>query len=253
MLLEWYTLIFTVPLLVSLVLMLFSAGLGGGGRLGHGHHGGVHAGHAHHGGVHAGHGHHGAAHAGGHGHHATLHGAAAGSHGHAHHQAAHESAVHEGGPSVGRQVLGWFGVGRAPVTLLLWSFWLGWGFAGFWSEQLLARSGASPVLYVLPAMGVALVGGLLLAKGTAEVAARVMPREESTAIGREGLLGRIGEIVFPTTESAGRIHVYDDYGTLHDESCRVAPGQPSLAKGTRAMVVSIDAEARRLIVEQAPF
>jgi hypothetical protein len=252
MLLEWYTLIFTVPLLVSLVLMLFSAGLGGG-RLGHGHHGGLHAGHAQHGGLHVGHGHHGAAHTGGHGHHAAPHGAAAGSHGHSHGQVAHGHGGREVGPSVGQQVLGWFGVGRAPVTLLLWSFWLGWGFAGFWSEQLLARSGASPVLFVGPAMGLALAGGLLLAKGTAEVAVRVMPREESTAIGREDLLGRIGEIVFPASESAGRIHVYDQYGTMHDESCRVAPGQPALPKGTRAMVAAIDAETRRLIVERAPF
>jgi hypothetical protein len=246
MFLEWYTLIFTVPFLVSLVLMLFSAGLGTG-RVGHGHHGGLHVGHGHgpHAGLHAGHGH---------AHHTAGHGAPVSAHGHPHGAAhSHAHGTHEAGPSVGRQVLGWFGVGRAPLTLLFWSFWLGWGFAGFWAEQFLSRSGASPAFFLLPAVAAGLAGGVLLAKGTAEVAVRVMPREESTAIAREGLLGHTGEIVFPATESAGRIHVYDQYGTLHDESCCVVPGQPALPKGARAMVVSIDAETRRLIVEPAPF
>ena len=51
------------------------------------------------------------------------------------------------------------------------------------------------------------------------------------------------------TATEGRVHIYDPYGTLHDESCRVKPGYDQIAKGAKVLVTDMD-DTGRIIVEE---
>jgi membrane protein implicated in regulation of membrane protease activity len=151
-------------------------------------------------------------------------------------------------------LLGFFGLGRAPLTIVIGSLMIGWGFFGLAVTEFLHRTLHLPALLSLgPSLGAAAVGSLMMAKLFGELAARLMPSDESTAISREGLLGLTGKVVFPVSESRGRIHVYDAFRTLHVEPSRVRPGEPAIASGTEVIIASIDPEQGYLIVEPLGF
>jgi hypothetical protein len=156
-------------------------------------------------------------------------------------------------PGIGRQLLGFFGVGRAPLTIVVGSLMIGWGLFGLGATELLRPVLRIPVLFAGPALLAALLGALCTAKLFGEIAALVMPKEESYAIRREGLIGLTGKVIYPVSATAGRVHVYDPYRTLHAEPARTDPGQAPLDKGMDVIVASIDPEHGYLIVEPLGF
>jgi membrane protein implicated in regulation of membrane protease activity len=255
--LHWYYLIYLLPAAIA-VLVLLMTGIGGhhGGHS-HAAHGAAHSGmhlHAHSGGVHgtatAGHAHpaagtHSPAHA------APAHGAHTASHAHGGHHGHSEERSMRG---IAPQLLGFFGVGRAPITIVLASLLIGWGLFGMAVTDFLKHGlHLSPVLFVAPSLAAAAAGGLLCAKFFGEIAARLMPQDESYAIRREGLLGQTGKVVYPVSEVGGRVHVFDQFRTLHVESARVSPGHPPIEKGTEVIVASLDPDHGYLIVEPLGF
>lgn len=251
--LHWYYLIYALPAVVA-VLVLLMTGIGG-------HHGGhshaAHRGlglHGHPGGIHetsaAGHAPH-----------------PAGTHPGAHTAPAHEARVGPGAPGshhgqpevrsapgVGQQLLGFIGIGRAPLTIVLGSLLIGWGLFGMAVTDFLQHGlHLPPVLFVAPSLAVAAVGALLFARLFGELAARLMPQDESYAIPREGLLGQTGKVVYPVSATGGRVHVYDQFRTLHVSFARAAPGQPAIEKGAEVIIASIDPDHGYLIVEPLGF
>jgi hypothetical protein len=254
-LLQWHYLIFLLPLGTALFLLLLSSlrlghhsGHGGHGHVAaHGHaavHGhavphGAHAAGAHAGPVHA----HGAA-----SDHAHPHGAAACPGGNAHQTAngAKENILTPSG-----LLLGLLGFGRAPAPMVLEAFCIAWGLCGFWANEFLLRTPTPSLLQMLPSLGIALGGGIVGSRLAAELLSRVLPKEESFAVSQQDLFGLTGAVAFPVSEESGRIHIYDSFGTLHDEVCRVPTGHPPIEKGHRAIVVDMDTRGR-LIVEEIP-
>ncbi|HEX5322144.1 MAG TPA: hypothetical protein VFW40_00055 [Capsulimonadaceae bacterium] len=249
-LLTWHYLVFWLPMMASAFLMLLSSM-----RLGH-HHGVRHGAHGHTAGhphiaAHGGHSHGGGVHRGGipsHQHSTAVahHSADAGSAKEA--QGAQNALVHTG-HTPANVVLGLIGAQRAPLPIVLQSFFLIWGFCGFWANRVLIHTPDPSVLQVLPSLGIALVAGAFGARATAELVARVLPPDETAVLSREGLFGLTGKVTFPVTQTSGRIFVYDEYGTLHDESCRVAAGHPPIEKGNSAIVIDVD-EKGYLIVKE---
>jgi membrane protein implicated in regulation of membrane protease activity len=131
---------------------------------------------------------------------------------------------------------------------------MGWGFFGLAVTDMLQHVlRLPPALFVGPALGAGAVGGLLFARLFGELAARLLPKDESCAIAREGLLGLTGKVVYPVSETGGRVHVYDQFRTLHVEPARVSPRQPAIAKGTEIIVASMDPDRGHLIVEPLGF
>lgn len=237
--LQWYNLIFIIPAAVSILVLLLS-GLGG-----HGGHGHSAAGHAHGvGNLHAGH-----AHAPGGLHGAHAHGHDAGSTGHAHGH--HGASVHHEGISLAARALSFFAVGRAPVTIVLGSMMLGWGMCGYMTVGLLQPALRLPAAFVPPALGFAVGGGLVFAKVFGEIAAYLIPREESFAVSLEDLVGLFGTVVYPVSETEGRIHVFDAFRTLHVEPARVTPGAANIAKGAGVKVTGISPDGDYVLVTPA--
>jgi membrane protein implicated in regulation of membrane protease activity len=145
-------------------------------------------------------------------------------------------------------------VGRAPLTIVIGSSMIGWGLVGLAVTDTLRRDlHWPPVLVVGPALAAAAAGSVAAAKLFGELSARLMPKDESYAIGREGLLGLTGKVVYPITETGGRVHLFDQYRTLHVKPARVRPGQAPIEKGTEVIVASMDPEQGSLIVEPLGF
>jgi len=249
LLLQWHYLVFLLPLGVAILLLVLSTL-----RLG-----------AHRAGGHSGHHAHavGFRHAAGsghnHGHGATGHryagGSAKAAHGRASH-ARHSDGKGDGDRGEGVSLMGLLltviGVGRAPLPIVLQMFFLFWGVVGILANQILLPNVTNPMLsQALPSLGAAFWLGLIGARVGAEIFGNVMPQEETSVISREALFGMTGKVVFPVTETAGRVHIYDDNQTLHDEPCHIPVGHSPIAKGRPVLVADRD-EKGVLIVEELP-
>ncbi len=251
LLLHWHYLIFLVPFGVAALLLLLST-------FRFSHHSGVHS---MHGGISAsgGHGHIGGGHAAAHSPmHAAGHAAgnapahAAGHHAAADNQKAGSShrAAGKAADAQAQTMLAIFGVGRAPLPMVLQAFFLVWGLSGCIAAQQLLRDNHSPTLIqVLPVMAIAAGCGVVGARLASELISRLMPTEETSVVSRNGLFGLKGNVAYVVSESSGRIMIYDDYGSLHDESCRVSPGHPPIERGRRAIVVDSDTRGNLLVEE----
>ena len=260
-LLQWQYLIYLLPGGVSALLLLLSS-LRLGHKGGHGSHGGQGGAHVT---THV-------AHSGGHAAAHTAHGGGS----HSSSGGAHLRTAHTGGPKVQARLgkvevsrhgpnrenvtvstnvlVHILGADRAPVAMLLEAFCLVWGLCGYWATEFTVHAAHPTFAQVLPSVGIALGGGVIGARIAAEVLARVMPQDESQDVSRDGLFGMTGKVVFPVSATGGRIHIYDEHGTLHDEMCRLAHGEPAveaIVKGRTALVIDIDPQGR-LLVEEVP-
>ena len=257
-LLQWHYLIFLLPLGVGALLLLLSS-------LRLGHHGVHHGGHGNHALTHAPaapHGHapvHAPAHAPAHS--APAHGHHGPSHNHA--PIRHVGTKHAGGEAQNTKsadtrpnihvtthfVLNLTGANRAPLVMILEAFMILWGIVGLWANRLMLPAGQPTPAQTLSVLGVALVGGAIGARIAAAILARVLPQEETLIVSRNALFGLTGKIAYPVSQTSGRIHIYDQHGTLHDEMCRIASDHLPIEKGRQAMVLDMDAKGL-LIVEE---
>jgi membrane protein implicated in regulation of membrane protease activity len=244
MLLQWHYLIFLLPMGIAALLLLLSS-------LRLGHHGG-HGGHHVHGPALRGHTPtHAAPHAGTGGHSAHAHAST----GHAADPKSAGSSARQGKdtrPNVtvtNHLVLNLTGANRAPLAMILEAFLLIWGVVGLWAHQLMAHAEQPSPRQILLLVSIALVGGVVGARVAASVIGRFMPQDETLIVSRNELIGLTGTIVFAASQTSGRIHVYDTFGTLHDEMCRVAPGHLTIEKGRTAMVLDMDTKGNLLVEE----
>lgn len=113
-------------------------------------------------------------------------------------------------------LLGWLGIGRLPLLMLLVVFLAVFGLVGLVGQQvLLDTTGALlPALIAVPA---AAVLALPLTGLAANGLARVLPHDHTTAIAIEDLAGRSAQIVTGRAEqgSAARARVEDRHGQAH--------------------------------------
>lgn len=149
----------------------------------------------------------------------------------------------------GRHLLGFFGVGRAPLTIVLAALLIGWSVGGFAANEALQPRLGVPTRFIGLSLAVAAGCALVSAKLFAELAARFMPKDESYALSQADLVGLTGKVIYPISETAGRIHIRDRYRTLHVKPARVAPGAAPIAKGVEVIVASEDAQKRYVVVE----
>jgi membrane protein implicated in regulation of membrane protease activity len=111
----------------------------------------------------------------------------------------------------GGDLLGWLGVGRVPLLMLLVVFLAFFGLAGLAIQQF---AGPLPLLIAVPA---AVAAALPLAGIGARALARIMPGDETTAIGLDELVGRRGTITIGTARrgSPAQARVSDVHGQVH--------------------------------------
>lgn len=116
----------------------------------------------------------------------------------------------------GGDLLGWLGVGRIPLLMVLVVFLALFGKIGI-AGQGIANALLGAPLSPWIAGPIAFVAALPLTGVVARLLARILPGDETTAVGLESLIGRRATVTIGTARrgSPARASVRDVHGQIH--------------------------------------
>ncbi|MBB4845822.1 hypothetical protein HNP55_004374 [Paucibacter oligotrophus] len=123
-------------------------------------------------------------------------------------EAGHDSALD--------QVLGWLHLGRLPALVILLLFLTGYALFGY-SLQLVSRGLVGHYLPAWLAGLAAVPAGLTTVRALGALVAHIIPRDESTAVSAQTLLGRIATVYAGQARQglAAQARVRDEHGRVH--------------------------------------
>jgi membrane protein implicated in regulation of membrane protease activity len=165
-------------------------------------------------------------------------------HGDAH--AHHDQCGHGHGQDAFVAALGFLGVGRAPLVMVLQLLLLSWGLIGVALHRLAGVAGPGALLWSLPAT---LILSVLATRTFAHAFGRLFKPIETSIVRSDQLVGHTGRVVFPVTEEEGTIHIRDKHGTLHRVRARSQHGR--LESGQEIIVLGYDAAQRVYQIDDA--
>jgi membrane protein implicated in regulation of membrane protease activity len=124
-------------------------------------------------------------------------------------------------------LLGWLGIGRVPLLMLLVVFLALFGLAGLAIQQF---AGPLPLWIAVPG---AIAAALPLTGLGARGLARIMPGDETTAVSLDDLVGRRGTITIGTARrgSPAQARVSDIHGQVHYVMVEPYDDDQSLGQG----------------------
>lgn len=113
-------------------------------------------------------------------------------------------------------LLSWINVGRLPLLMLIVVFLFGFGMTGIIGQRIFAALFGQPAPWFLAAP-LAFAAALPVTRVFGRGVAKIMPRDETTAVTRESLLGRVAVIVTgdARSSSAAQARVRDQHGQAH--------------------------------------
>jgi membrane protein implicated in regulation of membrane protease activity len=136
-------------------------------------------------------------------------------------------------------MLGWMGVGRVPVSIVLMVLLLTWGVTGFLTNAFLQQRGAAAAMASVP---LAALTSIIFTHVVVTAIARYLPLYETTAKRRHALLGCVGEAILPIDQKFGMVGVRDATGDLYQVPCRADQSPDMISKGTKVQLVSYNAK-----------
>lgn len=112
--------------------------------------------------------------------------------------------------------LGWLHVGRVPILVLLILFLLGFAISGYVIQILsLGLFGAyiSSFIAAIPAVFI----GVSTVRGLGGLLAQIIPKDETSAVSEQTLIGRAGVVATGTARQgmAAQVKVRDEHGYYH--------------------------------------
>ena len=121
-----------------------------------------------------------------------------------------------GGESGLDKVLGWLHLGRVPALVLLLLFLCGYTVFGY-SLQMVAQGFMGTYLPAWLAGLLAVPAGLATVRGLGALVAHIIPRDETSAVSEQTLLGRVGVVVAGAARRgmAAQARVKDAHGRTH--------------------------------------
>jgi len=133
--------------------------------------------------------------------------------------------------------ISWMNVRGVPLLVYLMVLFALFSIAGF-----LIQDGARAVATPLPtwlAVPFALGAALPLVRWSSGWLAKIIPRDESYAVGEASLVGRIGEVVVGPLDQGlpGRVRVKDVHDNFHFVAAMAAPDSPRLPQGVAVLLV----------------
>lgn len=135
-------------------------------------------------------------------------------------------------------LLSWLNVGRLPFLMLLVVFLLSFGLIGLIGQRLVqAVSGLLvPALLAAP---VAFAAAIPVTRVFGRGLAKVMPKDETSAVGRDTLVGRVAVIVTGDAApgSAAQARVRDAHGQPHYVMVEPDEAHETFAQGTSVLIV----------------
>lgn len=113
-------------------------------------------------------------------------------------------------------LLSWINIGRLPLLMLVVVFLFAFGMIGLIAQQVLQSLVGAPLTWILaaPLSGAA---ALPATRAFGRIVARLVPLDETTAVSRDSLVGRIAVIVTGEARhsSAAQARVRDRHGQAH--------------------------------------
>jgi hypothetical protein len=166
-------------------------------------------------------------------------------HGVGHHTSGHGGG---GGAPYYALALSWLGVGKVPLSLMLLVFLLTWGSVGFLTNAAARERGADGWEAARWSIPLALLVGVLVTRTVVMLLARYVPLNATSALPLRGLVGSVGEALYPIDAAFGMAVVRDANGDLKHVACRVGEGVAPVEKGARVRLVAYDDAARMFYV-----
>jgi membrane protein implicated in regulation of membrane protease activity len=160
-----------------------------------------------------------------------------------HGELAHGAGGHEVHASALGAFVGFLGIGKVPLSILMMSYCFVWGVAGLVSVTLL---GKEPLW---PAVAIAAGAAVLITRQLAAGLSRLIPSVESYHTPQRQLVGLRGDVLYEVTDSSGVVRVHGPQDTLRDVSCRVVPGAKNIPAGTSVVLLRYDAATGVFYVE----
>lgn len=113
-------------------------------------------------------------------------------------------------------LLSWINVGRLPLLMLIVVFLFGFGMTGLIGQRIVAEVLGQPGPWFLAAP-IAFAAALPVTRIFGRGVAKVMPRDETSAVSRDSLVGRVAVIVMGEARhaSAAQARVRDQHGQVH--------------------------------------
>lgn len=160
-----------------------------------------------------------------------------------------DADVHAGGSDP----LGWLGLGEVPLLIVLVVLLALFGLIGLAGQQLAAALLGAPVSPWIAAPA-ALAAALPLTGSCARALARILPRDETTAIGLDSLVGRRATVVVGSARRgcAARASVRDAYGQVHYVMIEPTDERQVIEEGGTALLVGREGEIFEALVEGGP-
>ena len=144
--------------------------------------------------------------------------------------------------------LSWLYVGRIPMLMLMVVFLAVYGLTGYLFQTAFATVFGSYLNGTLAAVIVWFIS-LPLVRVTASGLYKIMPKDETTAVLQESLIGRIGTVVLgeALVGNAAQVRVKDAYGQQH--YVMVEPDSEDVLKqGDAVLLVSLDGNTFKAIL-----
>jgi hypothetical protein len=157
-------------------------------------------------------------------------------HGHDAHEADHDADVFV------LKALGWLGLGRVPLSIILMVLMLTWGAIGFLINYVLWPVMPVEWMVALVSLPAAAMGSTAITRGVVRLLARYMPTTETSARPRAKLVPSRGEALYAIDHTFGLASVRTRDGDLFQVSCRTYEGRQPIAKGTPVLLVDYDAQ-----------
>lgn len=112
--------------------------------------------------------------------------------------------------------LGWLHVGRVPMLVLLVLFLLGFAISGY-AIQIFCHALFGGYIPALMAVVPATLIGFSTVHGMGGLLVRIIPRDETSAVSEQTLIGRVGVIVTGTARRgfAAQVKLKDQFGNAH--------------------------------------
>ncbi len=164
------------------------------------------------------------------------------------HEHSHEVAEQDANPFL--KALTFLGLGRVPISVIMVSFGLLWGFTGYTANQLLAPVLRWPLFYVWFSLAAATFVAVFGSRILAHLFARFMPSMQTYVSSSQSLVAQIGIVRITVGEQFGTVQVHDAFGNLLEVPCRVPPGHAAIPAGNRVVLMKYLPGERLYIVRQ---
>lgn len=136
-------------------------------------------------------------------------------------------------------LLGWLGVGRLPLLMLLVVALASFGLVGLAIQQVMLGATGALLPGWIAVPGAALVS-LPVTSVVGRAVARIMPRDDTTAVSLDTLIGRRATVVVGIARigSPARARAYDIHGQSHYVLVEPNTEDEQLAEGDEVLLVS---------------